>query len=724
MAAILESGGSPAPAGLNSQREPTQPGADDATPPWWHVDSTVVESRVTAWLGLAVVVGLAVLLYTWGLARNGYANQYYAAAVLSMSQSWKAFFFGSIDAVGFITADKPPFALWVQALSARLLGFGSWSILLPQAAAGVATVAALGYLARRTFGTVAAVVAPLVLALTPITAAVARDNLPDTMMVLLLVGGAWGTLNALQSGRLQPLLIGAALVGLAFNTKMLQAYVVVPAFVLTYFVLAPGTLRRRFVHLIAAGSVLALVSASWMVVIDAIPASARPFIGGSTNNTVVDLVLGYNGLGRILGNDGVLGSTGEFGGGPGGPGFGGQPGILRLFNAQIGGQIAWLLPLAALALLGGLIARWRQPRTDVARSWYVLWGAWLATHFVVFSFAEGTFHPYYTSAIAPAIAALVGPGLVDLWDLYRRSWRTAWLLPTALGASAAVGFILLGRSEWLPWLRWIVVGAIAAAITGLLVGRLVASVRGRQLARAALVAGLVAVLAGPTAWVSTVLGSGQGGMNSVNPLAGPADANWSGFGGGPPPSLGADFAPGNGARGNQARRGVAGQPGGLPSVGSTGASGAPNPSSLGSGMPSGAPGGFGGPPGSRLADALIAYLQENRGSAAYLVAVDSANAAAPIILTTKQPVLAMGGFSGRDPVPTVPQLGELVASGQLRFVLGGGRGGPGGRGSFGGGGGERGQWLQANCTLVDPAAYGGLSGQQLYDCATPVNPAS
>lgn len=715
-----------------------QSGLLGQTLPRWQRPSSFPPPRFWSRAALVAVAALAVFFYTWGLARNGYANEYYAAAVLSMAQSWKAFFFGSIDALGFITVDKPPFAFWVQALSARVFGFSSWSILLPQAAAGVATVLALYHLTRRTFGALAATLAALVLVLTPITVAIARDNLPDAALVLLLVGGAWGTLNGLRSGRLRPLLVGAALVGLGFNTKMLQAYLVVPSFVLTYLALAPGSLRRRIGYLAAAGVVLAVVSASWMLVVDAIPASQRPYIGGSTDNSVLELVLGYNGLARILGRGWMPGSPGGplpggepgpggpgFGGpGPGGsgfggPGFGGQAGWLRLFNAQVGGQISWLLPLAAASLLAGLIARRRQPRTDGVRAWYLLWGGWLATHFLVFSFAEGIFHPYYTVDMAPAIAALCGPGIAALWDLYRRGWRTAWLLPASLGATAAWAIALLSRSAWLPWLRPVVLAAAALAIVGLLAGRLVASGTGRLAARTALALGLVAVLAGPTAWASTPL---QNGALGVIPAAGPMDAGASGFGGGrpdlaggPPPGFAGGAAP-PGARGfpragqvpRNADANGSGLPGGMPPG---------MPFQAPSGADAFAPGGGMGPPGAPgerqpASPALIAYLEQHRGSAAYLVAVDGANSAAPLILATGQPVMAMGGFSGSDPAPTTAQLQALVASGDLRFVLGGGRGG------FGRGGSERTRWVQANCAPVDPSVYGGQGGQQLYDCTT------
>jgi len=254
-----------------------------------------------AWVGLAAVAGLAALLYGWGLARNGYANEYYAAAVLSMSQSWHAFFYGALDSVGFITVDKPPFAFWVQALSVRLFGLSSWSILLPQALAALGTLLVVYTMTRRQFGAPAATLAGLVLALTPITVAVARVNLPDTILIALMTLGAWASFTAVRSGNLGPLLLGMVCIGLGFNTKMLQAFVVVPAFMGTYLIAAPGSLWRRLAHLTTAGIMLLGVSASWLTIVDSVPPASRPYVGGSSDNSVLDLALGYNGLGRVFG---------------------------------------------------------------------------------------------------------------------------------------------------------------------------------------------------------------------------------------------------------------------------------------------------------------------------------------------------------------------------------------------------------------------------------------
>jgi len=303
------------------------------------------------WLrpALVGVLVLTAALYIWGLDRNGYANSYYSAAVLAGTKSWKAFFFGSFDAGNFITVDKPPASLWLMDLSGRIFGVSSWSLLLPQALLGVATAGVLFATVRRVAGPVAGLIAALVAALTPVAVLMFRFNNPDALLTFLLVAAAWALLRSLETGRTRWLLISAAIVGLAFLTKYLAAYIVLPAFILTYLLLGPGGWLRRIGQLLGAAAVLVVSSGWWVAVAEAIPAAARPFIGGSTNNSVLNLIFGYDGFGRITGALGGLGRgavRGFGGGGPaggfggGGGGFGGQPGLLRLFNSDLGGEIS------------------------------------------------------------------------------------------------------------------------------------------------------------------------------------------------------------------------------------------------------------------------------------------------------------------------------------------------------------------------------------------------
>ncbi|MEU1385331.1 MULTISPECIES: glycosyltransferase family 39 protein [unclassified Nonomuraea] len=642
-------------------------------------------SRPAMWTVLAA----AFVLYAWAL--GGDANEYYAAAVLSGTRSWKAFFFGAIDAGSFITVDKPPLALWVMGLSARIFGYGTYSMLMPQVLAGVAAVGAVYSAVRRSFGRtrqghVAALVAAVVMTLTPITVAINRDNNPDTVLVLLLVLAAWFCLESLRTARLRPLLLAALFVGLGFNAKMLQAYLVVPAFGVAYLACARHGLARRVGHLLAAGVVLVVSSAWWMVVVDLWPAASRPYVGGSTDNTVRDLVIGYNGLGRIFGQD-------RAGGGFGGANFGGQAGAGRLFNDVLAGQISWLLPFCAVALAFAVLLRVRGTPFDAAA--WLLWGGWLVVHHAVFSFSSGTFHPYYTTAMAPAVAALTGMGATVMWQAYRRSRGWAWALPAAVAVTGGWAFVVLRRTpEWLPWLAWVVLGAtavaVAALVTGILTGLVTGSATGPGTARArtagrvtvvALAAALVAGLAGPAAYAVSPLGTR---VNGTNPTAGPSTGRTGGFGGfGGPPPVG-EF-PG-------------GRTGDLP--GAEPPQGQPD-----SEPPQGQPGARGrGLMGGGVADSTVQYLVANQGRATWLVAVGSAQQASSIILSTRRPVIAMGGFTGSDPAMTVPGLRELLSSGRLRYVLPGGRGGPGGGDT------EVTAWVTANCAAVD-----GHTG--LYDCA-------
>ncbi|QXJ19773.1 glycosyltransferase family 39 protein [Actinomadura graeca] len=647
---------------------------------------------------------LASALYAWGLPKAGYANSYYSAAVESGTHSWKAFFFGALDSGSFITVDKPPMALWVMGLFARVMGFGTWSLLLPQVLAGVAAVAVVYAAVRRAFGARAAVIAAAVLALTPITVAIDRDNNPDTLLVLLLVLAAWACQRAVEGGRVRPLLLAAFLVGCGFNTKMLQAFLVVPAFGLAYLVAARAGLVRRVVHLVAAGAVLAVSSAWWMVAVDAVPSGSRPFIGGSTDGSVWDLVIGYNGLGRVFGEDGGPGGgRGGPGGGMGG-GFGGRPGAGRLFNDVLGGQISWLLPFAVIALVAALVLLRRQPRTDPARAALVLWGGWLAVHYAVFSFAQGTFHPYYTTAMAPAVAALTGGGAVLLYGAYRRSAAWAWVLPAGVAVTGAWAFALLARTpSWHPWLRWLVAAATVLAVAVLAVAAPAAGRASRRARPGVIAAGLafalVAGLSGPGAYAVSAASAVSGG---TNPLAGPVAGGRAGGPGGGPMGRGGP----SGAGGPAGMPGAGIRPGTVPGV---------IPGGQAVGQAGGqAGGGPGGGPGGGVTAQMIGYLERNQGSATWLVAVSSAQEASSIILRTGRAVIAMGGFTGRDPAMTVAALQRYVADGRLRYVLVGGRGmGPDGGGS------DVGAWVQENGTLVDAAEYGGAaasgsSGARLY----------
>ncbi|HZS16285.1 MAG TPA: glycosyltransferase family 39 protein, partial [Candidatus Dormibacteraeota bacterium] len=442
-----------------------------------------------AWVRPALLglLALTAVLYLWDLGASGYANTFYSAAVQAGSTSWKAFFFGSFDASNFITVDKPPASLWVMDISARIFGVNSWSILVPQALEGVAAVGLLYATVRRWFTPGAGLMAGAIMALTPVAALMFRFNNPDALLVLLLVAAAYATTRALEKGSMWWLVLSASLVGTGFLTKMLQAFLVVPALAGVYLLAAPVPLRRRLLHLGAATIALLVASGWWVAVVQLIPAADRPYIGGSQDNSVLNLIFGYNGFGRITGNE--AGSV--TGGGPGG-GIGGAAsspwgptGWNRLFLADFGGQISWLLP-ASLILLGvGLWVTRHAPRVNRARAALLMWGGWLVVTALVFSYAQGIIHPYYTVALAPAIGAVVGIVVVMLWrrraELWARCMMSATLLVTSVWA-----WVLLDRSaDWLPWLRALVLaGGVLGAVA------LVGLPRWARPSMAALVAGV------------------------------------------------------------------------------------------------------------------------------------------------------------------------------------------------------------------------------------------
>ncbi|HEY4377472.1 MAG TPA: glycosyltransferase family 39 protein, partial [Acidimicrobiales bacterium] len=480
---------------------------------------------ITAGIGL-----LALVLYTWNLSAGGMANGYYAAAVKSASVSWKAMFFGSIDPGSFITVDKPPAALWMMGLSARLFGFSSFSMLLPDALCGVGSVLVLHRIVRRWAGDVAAHLSALALAVTPVAALMFRYNNPDALLTFLCVLAAGALWKAVETGRTRWLVGSAALVGLAFETKMAQAFLVLPAFILVYLVAGPPKLGKRLLQLVAALVTLVVASGWWVAIVALWPASSRPYIGSTSNNSIVSLITGYNGLGRLFGNS--AGNGGPGGGGPGGgggqsTGFGGSPGWLRTFNQALGGQISWLIPLAVAGLLAGLWLTRRAPRTDKARAGWLLFGGWAAVCAVTFSLSKGTFHPYYAVQLAPPVAALAGAGGLALWKLGRTHRYLRWALPVTVIATAAWAATLLGRTpsfvSWLPLL--IALGAAVSAAGFWAAGRL----RHKGLLVVAAAVATATLLAGPTAYALTTIAHPSTGSIV---LAGPSSVSGGGMGGG------------------------------------------------------------------------------------------------------------------------------------------------------------------------------------------------
>ncbi|MFE6338351.1 ArnT family glycosyltransferase [Streptomyces sp. NPDC057798] len=626
-----------------------------------------------AFLGLLLATAV---LYLGNLSASGYANSFYSAAVQAGSQSWKAFFFGSLDAAGAITVDKPPAALWPMALSVRIFGLNSWAILVPEVLMGVGTVAVVYAAVRRRFSPAAGLIAGAVLALTPVAALMFRFNNPDAMLALLMTLACYFVIRGLEDGRTKWLLWAGAAIGFAFLAKTLQAFLILPALAFVHGVCAPVRVRKRIGQL-AAGLAAIIVSGGWWVaVVEWWPASSRPYIGGSQNNSFLELTFGYNGLGRLNGEE-----TGSVGGG-GGAGQWGETGWDRLFGAGVGGQISWLLPAALILLIAGLVATRKAERTSVTRGSFLVWGGALLTTMVVFSYMQGIFHEYYTVALAPCIAPLVGMGSVLLWEKRDRAWASLTLAAT-VAATAAWGYVLLNRSaDYLPWLKWLVlVGGLLAAL-----GLIFASRLGHRAALAVAGFGLVAALAGPTAYTLTTVSEGHSGSIVT---AGPSVQG--GRGGGPG---GGGFPGGGGVPGRQNQQG--GGTGGPPAGGTGGMPGQQNQQDGDAGATGGGGGGMGGLlNGATVADEAEDLLTENAADYTWAAAAIGAQNAASYQLSTGEPVMAIGGFNGTDPSPTLAQFKDYVADGRIHYFIASGSGGGTG-GSDSGTSARITEWVEAN----------------------------
>jgi 4-amino-4-deoxy-L-arabinose transferase-like glycosyltransferase len=633
---------------------------------------------------LLLLLGTGVL-YVWGLGASGWANTYYSAAVQAATTSWKAFFFGSFDSSNAVTVDKAPASLWVMALSARMFGVNSWSILVPEALEGVAAVGVLYLAVRRWFSAGSALLAGAVLALTPVAALMFRFNNPDALLVLLLVVGAYAMIRALERGSTWWLVVAFSFVGFGFLAKMLQALLVVPAFGLVYLVAAPASWWKRIWQLTAACGALLLSAGWWIAIVELWPASSRPYIGGSQHNSVLELIFGYNGFGRLTGNE-----TGSVGGGGGQAGRWGPTGLTRMFGSEFGTQISWLLPAALILLGAGIIWRGARPRTDRVRAAFILWGGWLLVTGFVFSLGKGIIHQYYAIALAPAIGALVGMGGGMLWKR-RADVKARAVLAVVVAATAIWSFVLLGRTpDWNPWLR----GPLLMIGLGVAIALLAAHlVHGRALVVLALAA-IGVLLIAPAAYTLNTVNTPHTG---AIPTAGPAGASTMGFGG--PGGFGGRF-PG-GAAGGQLPGGFAGGPptGAIVGTGGTRAGGA---------------GGLLN--GSQPDSALTTLLETDADSYTWVAATVGANQAAGYQLATDDPIMAIGGFNGTDPTPTLAQFQQNVREGKIHyFISGGGFGG-----GFGGAGGsgtssQIASWVSANFTSQ---TVGGVTVYDLTSSST------
>ncbi|MFM9448454.1 ArnT family glycosyltransferase [Streptomyces acidiscabies] len=649
-----------------------------------------------AFFGLLVVT---FLLYLYNLNSSGYANSFYSAAVQAGSQSWKAFFFGSLDAANAITVDKPPASLWPMALSVRIFGLSSWAILIPEVLMGVGTVAVVYAAVRRRFSPGAGLIAGATMALTPVAALMFRFNNPDAMLALLMAVACYLVVRALEDGRTKWLLWAGVAIGFAFLAKTLQAFLILPALAAVYGVCAPVSLKKRLGQLAAATGALVVSGGWWVAVVELWPASSRPYIGGSQNNSFLELTFGYNGLGRLNGEE-----TGSVGGGGGGGGTGqwGETGWDRMFNSEIGGQISWLLPAALILLVGGLVATRKLKRTSVTRSSFLVWGGSLVMTAVVFSYMAGIFHQYYTVALAPYIAAVVGMGAGVLWEKRAEVWASI-TLAAAVVSAAAWGYVLLNRTpDYLPWLKWLVlVGGLVGALGLIFAGRI-----SRQLALAAAAVSLVAALGGPTAYTISTLQEGHTGSIVT---AGPAGASVmggrggfgggmrGGMGGGLPGGMPGQNQQGNGTGGFPGGNGFGGGFGGGTGGNSQGGNGSSQGGQSRQGQGQGFPGGGsttgeggmrggmrGGGAGGLLNGASVTseakkLLSTDSDTYTWAAAAIGAQNAASYQLATGDPVMAIGGFNGTDPSPTLAQFKKYVEDGKIHYFIssGSGRGGGG-----------------------------------------------
>ncbi len=598
-----------------------------------------MEGKALQRLGIVLILLLSFLLHFLWLGQEGLANLYYAAGVKSMLMNWHNFFFVSFDPSGFISIDKPPLGFWLQTISAKLFGFQGWSIILPQALGGVISVYLIYILVRRYHGEGAGLISALVLALTPIFVAASRNNTIDVMLVMTILCSVLVFLPATEELSFKKLLFAFFLIGVGFNIKSLEAFMILPAFYLTYFFTQQGQFKKKAVHLLAATGILIVSSLPWFIAVDSISPEDRPYVGSSATNSELELATGYNGLSHFLGygirtpgrsrpapksgrtipsppglssgvnvpapNGGTMRQTG---------GETGPAGPFRLFNHQMGGQISWLLPFACIGLVLGLYQYYRQALLESTKMKLFFWGCWLLSQAVFFSIAQGA-HRYYLVMLAPAIAALVGitySTLVNWW--LTGAGKGRYLLPIAILATIGVqAFILAGYKEWHSWMLPLVLGVGFLAV--LLLGWQAGNGRVQQNKYQPILAavGVVSLLIAPFAWALTPVLYGSG--NAAFPFAGP-DLN--------------------------THLGSANNPGSLLNLS-----------------------------GRFTIDTgkLEAFLMAHRQGEKYIVAVPNAHTASPIILDTGQPVMTYGGFMGSEKILNEESLAELVSSGQVRYVL-------------------------------------------------------
>jgi 4-amino-4-deoxy-L-arabinose transferase-like glycosyltransferase len=730
---------------------PTPPPAPDAVatdagvgtpPPWspaprrsWPGRFIRGKESDAAWVRpalLALLVATAVL-YIWGLGASGWANSFYSAAVQAGTKSWKAMFFGSSDSSNFITVDKPPAFLWPMEISARIFGLNSWSMLLPQALEGVATVGLVYLSVRRWFSAQAALLGGAVVALTPVAAMMFRYNNPDALLALLLTAATYATMRGIEKAQTKWLVLAGALIGFGFITKMMQAFLILPVMAVVYLLAAPTGWWRRVWQTCLMGVAVVVAAGWWVAIVALTPAADRPYVGGSQNNSILNLIFGYNGFGRLDGSE-----SGSVGGGRTAGSMWGPTGLTRLFNAEFGNMMSWLLPGALVMGAVLLVVTIRARRTDRERAGLLLWGGSLVSIGLVISLAQGIIHPYYAVALAPPLGALVGIGTMGLWER-RASWVGRLGLAAGLAVTVVWSYILLGRtSDWFPALRPFVAVVGALGVVAILILPLLRAVPKLAIGVVAAL-GLGAALAAPLfSTAATAATAHTGAIPSVTPTA---SGGFGGPGGGPGGRFGgAGGSPGAGARGafgggfpggtqggrfpGGTQRGAFPGAGGFPTGAGTGAgtggfpggAGTFGGAGFGGGGAGGGAGGAGFLNSSQSNAALNKALQADAGTYTWAAATVNSNNAAGYQLGSGEPVMAIGGFNGTDTAPTLAQFEKDVSEGKIHYFIA--SGGSGFGGGFGGGAGGSGDASQITSWVASHFTSETLGGVTVYDLTT------
>jgi len=660
---------------------------------------------------LAAIVIISALLNFVNLGIEGTSNQYYAAGVKSMTQSLKNFFFVSMDPAGFVTIDKPPFGFWMQAISAKIFGFSGWSILLPQALAGVLSTILIYIIVKKSFGSVAGLISALCLAVTPVFVAVSRNNTIDNQLVFVLLLACLALSAAAREGKFKYLVLAMILIGIGFNIKALQAYMILPAIYMMYLLSNKISIKRRVTYLFAGTVILLAVSFSWALIVDSIPANSRPFVGSSGNNTEMGLIIGHNGterlnLSNILGNNSDQQNSGQGGFGQGGPGQGGQghggigqgglgmgknfsgggpgggsglagtfgsqtpAGITRLFSKNmLSDQIVWFIPLAFIGFIAAAIKEKLRIKLDTDKKQaLILWFMWLFPEFVYFSFNTGLFHPHYLTMMAPPAAALSGIGIVSMWEMYKEGGWKALLLPLALLANGAVQMLMLSyfssSSQIVKLLMLLLIGLCFVPVLILLVNNLFKN-RLPKINKALICLGVAGILVSPLA------GSGAAmfyAVNSTNPTAGMELL--------PSQFTGSQTASNMNRNNNH---------------------------------------GFDNQT-INTAD-LVKFLNEHQVNGKSQIVVTSANTSENLTINTDLYVGSLSGFAGNETIMTLEQFKARVKSGEIRYVLVGGGNGRDNSNS------EIMTWVKENGKLISYASTDSSESsnqndsEQIYDLA-------